>query len=45
MRETLAELSSRNNVEKITFACFGDEVYSAYQREFANAKRLEAERE
>ena len=43
MRETLAELGASDNIEKITFACFGDEVYSAYQREFAKAQRLEAE--
>jgi O-acetyl-ADP-ribose deacetylase (regulator of RNase III) len=35
MREIVAELSSRDNVEKVTFACFGDEVYSAYRREWA----------
>jgi O-acetyl-ADP-ribose deacetylase (regulator of RNase III) len=43
VRETLAELGSSNNIEKITFACFGDEVYSACQREFAKAQRLDAE--
>jgi O-acetyl-ADP-ribose deacetylase (regulator of RNase III) len=32
MRETLAELNSRDNIEKITFACFGDAVYESYQR-------------
>jgi len=31
MRETLAELSSSDNVEKIAFACFGDAVYETYQ--------------
>ena len=30
MRETLAELSSSDNVEKIAFACFGDAVYETY---------------
>lgn len=43
MRETLAELRSSNNVEKVTFACFGHEVYSAYQREFAKIQQLDAE--
>jgi O-acetyl-ADP-ribose deacetylase (regulator of RNase III) len=41
MRETLAELRSSDNIEKITFACFGDKVHSAYQREFAKAQRLD----
>jgi len=31
MRETLAELSSSDTVEKIAFACFGDAVYETYQ--------------
>jgi O-acetyl-ADP-ribose deacetylase (regulator of RNase III) len=35
MRETLAELRSNDNVGKVKFACFGDEVYSAYGREWA----------
>jgi O-acetyl-ADP-ribose deacetylase (regulator of RNase III) len=43
MHETLAELSSSDNIEKITFACFGDEVYSAYQREFAKARPSDAQ--
>ncbi|MGD0629187.1 MAG: O-acetyl-ADP-ribose deacetylase [Terracidiphilus sp.] len=43
MRETLAELRSSNSVEKVTFACFGHEVYSAYQREFAKIQQLDAE--
>ena len=32
MRETLAELSSNDKIEKITFVCFGDTVYESYQR-------------
>jgi O-acetyl-ADP-ribose deacetylase (regulator of RNase III) len=32
MRETLAELDSSGNIEKATFACFGDVVYESYQR-------------
>lgn len=43
VRETLAELRSSDNVEKVTFACFGEEVYSAYQREFAKAQQFDAE--
>ena len=32
MRETVAELSGNDAIEKVTFACFGDEVFSSYQR-------------
>jgi O-acetyl-ADP-ribose deacetylase (regulator of RNase III) len=32
LRETLAELGSNDSIEKVMFACFGDEVYSSYQR-------------
>lgn len=32
LRETRAELSSSNVIEKITFACFDDLVYAAYQQ-------------
>ncbi len=32
MRETLAELSGNDAIEKVIFACFGDEVYASYQR-------------
>ena len=32
MRETRAELASSDNIAKVTFACFDDVVYSAYQR-------------
>lgn len=39
MRETLAELNSSNNVERITFACFDNVVYSTYQRAFARAQQ------
>ena len=37
VRETISELSSNPAIEKITFACFGDDVYSAYQRELKDA--------
>jgi len=32
MRETRAELARSLDVEKVVFACFGDEVYEAYRR-------------
>jgi O-acetyl-ADP-ribose deacetylase (regulator of RNase III) len=32
MRETVAELHRSDLVRKVTFACFGDEIYTAYQR-------------
>jgi O-acetyl-ADP-ribose deacetylase (regulator of RNase III) len=32
LSETFAELASNNSIEKIIFACFGDDVYSSYQR-------------
>ena len=32
LRETHSELKSNNFLEKVIFACFGDEVYSSYQR-------------
>jgi O-acetyl-ADP-ribose deacetylase (regulator of RNase III) len=31
--ETVAELVSSDAVQKVVFACFGDEIYGAYQRE------------
>jgi O-acetyl-ADP-ribose deacetylase (regulator of RNase III) len=31
--ETVAELVSSDAVQRVTFACFGDEIYSAYLRE------------
>ena len=31
VRETLEELKSNGNLEKVIFACFGDEVYETYQ--------------
>jgi O-acetyl-ADP-ribose deacetylase (regulator of RNase III) len=31
--ETVAELISSDAIEKVIFACFGDEIYGAYQRE------------
>jgi O-acetyl-ADP-ribose deacetylase len=33
VRETRAELARSLDVEKVIFACFGDEVYEAYVRE------------
>jgi O-acetyl-ADP-ribose deacetylase (regulator of RNase III) len=32
VRETLAELSAGDPIEKVIFACFGDAVYGAYGR-------------
>jgi O-acetyl-ADP-ribose deacetylase (regulator of RNase III) len=32
VRETLAELDQSGTVESVVFACFGDQVYDAYQR-------------
>lgn len=32
MRETVAELNANQQVEKVIFACFEDEVYGAYRR-------------
>jgi len=32
-RETLVELDANQAVKKITFACFSQEIYTAYQRE------------
>jgi O-acetyl-ADP-ribose deacetylase (regulator of RNase III) len=32
VRETLAELDKKNAIESVIFACFGDQVYEAYQR-------------
>ena len=31
--ETVAELVSSDSVQKVIFACFGDEIYNAYRRE------------
>jgi hypothetical protein len=31
VRETRAELARSLGVEKVIFACFGDEVFEAYQ--------------
>jgi len=33
VRETRVELARSLDVEKVIFACFGDEVYEAYERE------------
>ncbi len=30
--ETVAELIGSDAIEKVTFACFGDEIYQAYQK-------------
>jgi O-acetyl-ADP-ribose deacetylase (regulator of RNase III) len=32
MRETLAELKENGAIEKVIFACFGDEVFATYRR-------------
>ena len=32
VRETVAELESNSAIESVIFACFGDQVYEAYQR-------------
>jgi O-acetyl-ADP-ribose deacetylase (regulator of RNase III) len=39
LRETLAELEKNGAMERITFACFGEDVYSAYQDEFQRVRR------
>jgi len=31
--ETMAELISSDAIQKVIFACFGDEIYNAYRRE------------
>jgi O-acetyl-ADP-ribose deacetylase (regulator of RNase III) len=31
VRETMAELGDNDAIEKVIFACFGEEVYAAYQ--------------
>jgi O-acetyl-ADP-ribose deacetylase (regulator of RNase III) len=31
--ETVAELVSSDAIQKVVFACFGDEIFQAYQRE------------
>jgi O-acetyl-ADP-ribose deacetylase len=36
VRQTRAELNTNNSIERVTFACFGDEIYSAYQLAVAN---------
>jgi O-acetyl-ADP-ribose deacetylase (regulator of RNase III) len=36
VRETVAELNRNESLEKVIFACFGDDVYSAYQLAVAN---------
>jgi O-acetyl-ADP-ribose deacetylase (regulator of RNase III) len=32
VRETVGELTGNDAIEKVIFACFGDEVHAAYQR-------------
>jgi O-acetyl-ADP-ribose deacetylase (regulator of RNase III) len=32
LRETAAELSENNKIQKVTFACFDESVYASYQR-------------
>jgi O-acetyl-ADP-ribose deacetylase (regulator of RNase III) len=32
MRETMAELSGNDAIEKVIFACFGEEVFTSYKR-------------
>jgi O-acetyl-ADP-ribose deacetylase (regulator of RNase III) len=32
VHETLAELQRNQNLDRVVFACFGDDVYAAYQR-------------
>jgi O-acetyl-ADP-ribose deacetylase len=34
--ETIAELDTNDSIEKVIFACFGDEIYSAYDRAVEN---------
>jgi O-acetyl-ADP-ribose deacetylase len=36
VRETVAGLGRNESLEKVIFACFGDDVYSAYQRAVAS---------
>ncbi len=31
--ETVAELIASDAIQKVIFACFGDEIYDAYRRE------------
>jgi O-acetyl-ADP-ribose deacetylase (regulator of RNase III) len=38
IRETVAELKRNESLEKVIFACFGNEVFSSYQRAFQNAR-------
>jgi O-acetyl-ADP-ribose deacetylase (regulator of RNase III) len=45
MRETLAELSHSDHIEKVTFACFGDDVYLAYKREFRKQLQIDPQRD
>ena len=41
MRETVAELNGNQSLEKVIFACFGDEVFSSYQRALREAQLAE----
>jgi len=38
VRETRAALNANPEIVKVTFACFGDEVYQAYEREVGRSK-------
>jgi O-acetyl-ADP-ribose deacetylase (regulator of RNase III) len=38
IRETVAELTVNDAIEKVIFACFDDEVYRSYQIEFAKQR-------
>jgi O-acetyl-ADP-ribose deacetylase (regulator of RNase III) len=37
VRETQAELSRNESIERVTFACFGQDVYDSYLRAFETA--------
>ncbi|MGA2049713.1 MAG: O-acetyl-ADP-ribose deacetylase [Terracidiphilus sp.] len=37
LRETQAELSRNESIERVTFACFGQDVYDSYLRAFETA--------
>ena len=38
VRETVGELNTNEAIEKVIFACFGDDVYSSYQRAVQNIR-------
>ena len=39
MRETVAELNANDAIEKVIFACFGEEVFASYRRASAGTPR------